>query len=235
MFVCMLDMASNPVNKTSPKRAENMPARVPTPRVRQIRKPVADNLNVTAPQGRSGVTNGSEVLLGGDLRKRQARRFRDILSAIVADLGGVETLTEGKRQLARRAALMSTQCEEMETLALAQGHSIDLSEYGQLSDRIGRCFQRLGLKRIRRDITPSIAEIAASFGSSSLVTEAAKNQRKALSPDKQAMMDKAATEAAGKVEALAASTGAPSPIEPASEPGNQPSEPSITMEAAPCP
>ena len=175
-------MATNVADKSPPKRAEMKPARVPTPRVRQIRKPVADNLNVTSPKGRSGVTNGSEVLLGGDLRKRQARRFRDILSAIVADLGGIETLTEGKRQLARRAALMSVTCEELETISLAQGRPIDLDSYGMLSDRIGRCFARLGLKRVRRDITPSIAEIAASFGSNTRITEAAKKPAQRAKP-----------------------------------------------------
>jgi hypothetical protein len=218
----MLDMATNLDSKPSPKRTKTEVPRVSTPRVRQIRKPVADNLNVTAPQGRSGVTNGSQVLLGGDLRKRTAKRFRDILSAVVSDLGGVEVLTEGKRQLARRAALMSVTCEELETRALAQGSDIDLDQYGQLSDRIGRCFQRLGLKRVSRNVTPSIAEVSASFGADNHVTEAAKSQRRTLSPSTQATMDKAAAAAAGKSATLAAGVVAGPTKEPASEPASEP-------------
>ena len=195
-------------------------------RAKQIHKPAADNLNVIAPEARSRVTNGSAILLAGTLHKRMARRFRDVLAAIVADLGGVQILTEGKKQLARRAALMSVQCEELETLALAQGQPIDLDQYGQLSDRIGRCFQRLGLKRVSRNITPSIAEVAASFGSDSRLTEAAKSQRKNLSPSTQAVMDKAAAEAAGKSATLAAGVAAPKSVEAASEPPT-------TMEAVP--
>jgi hypothetical protein len=181
------------------------------------------------------VTNGKTVMLGGAMHKRTARRFRDILAAIIADLGGFNTLTEGKRQLARRAALMSVTCEELETRAMAQGEDIDLDQYGQLSDRIGRCFQRLGLKRVSRNITPSIAEVAASFGADNHLTEAAKSQRRALSPDRQAMMNKAAAEAADKSANLAAGLVAGSPKEPASEPPSEPSEPSTTMETAPCP
>jgi hypothetical protein len=116
---------------------------------------------------------------------------------------------------------MSVTCEELETRAMAQGEDIDLDRYGMLSDRIGRCFQRLGLKRVSRNVTPSIAEVAASFGADSHLTEAAKRQRKIPAPDKQATMDKAAAEAAGKVEALAAAA----PEEPASEPAIQSMEP----------
>ncbi len=222
----MLDTITNIDTNVSPKAVKVEAVHVTTPRRPRIQKPVASNLNVTAPDGRSAVTNGSQVLLGGTLRKRTAKRFRDILSAIVSDLGGVDILTEGKKQLARRAALMSVQCEELETLALAQGQPIDLDQYGQLSDRIGRCFQRLGLKRVSRNITPSIAEVAASFGSDSRLTEAAKSQRKNLSPSTQAVMDKAAAEAAGKSATLAAGVAAPKSVEAASEPPT-------TMEAAP--
>jgi hypothetical protein len=220
------DLATNIDGKPSPKRAKPLPARIiPTPRVKQIRKPAADNLNVTAPEGRSRVTNGKTVLLGGAMHKRTARRFRDILAAIVADLGGVGAITEGKKQLARRAALMSVTCEELETTSLAQGQPIDLDQYGMLSDRIGHCFQRLGLKRVSRNITPSIAEVAASFGADSHLTEAAKRQRKTLAPPTQATMEKAAAEAAGKVEAIAATHLAAWLKEPTSEPASQSTEP----------
>jgi hypothetical protein len=101
--------------------------------------------------GRSAVTNGKRlhVVRPGDTA--WARRFRDVLAEITNDLGGADLLSEGQRQLARRAATISIACEKMEG-ETATGAEIDLEEYGRLTDRLGRCFQRLGLKRQARDV-----------------------------------------------------------------------------------
>lgn len=108
---------------------------------------------------RSRVSNGSRILEGIDGRSAQARRFRDVLAEIVSDLGGPDLLSEGQRQLARRCAMLAVECEKLEALGVA-GKAIDLEKYGQLTDRIGRAFQRLGLRRTARDVTPasSLAE-----------------------------------------------------------------------------
>ena len=108
------------------------------------------------PTARSKITNGA-VLFSSDLidgRSAMSRRFRDILSAIIGDLGGSDRLSEAQRQLARRVALMSIQCEAMEEKLIA-GQSIDLDLYGTLSDRIGRACSRLGIRRVPLNITPS--------------------------------------------------------------------------------
>ena len=56
--------------------------------------------------------------------------------------------------------MMSVQCEALEAKSVA-GEDINLDTYGALSDRIGRAFHRLGLKRVARDVGPqSIAEYA---------------------------------------------------------------------------
>ena len=47
---------------------------------------------------------------------------------------------------------MSIACERLEGDAAA-GEAFDLDVYGQLTDRLGRCLQRLGLKRVPRDVT----------------------------------------------------------------------------------
>jgi hypothetical protein len=107
---------------------------------------------------RSRVTNGRGLFVEAiDGRSREARRFRDVLSEIVSDLGGPDTLSEGQRQLARRAAMLSVECERMEGHAVA-GKAIDLEMFGQLTDRLGRTFQRLGLRRKARNVTPTVAE-----------------------------------------------------------------------------
>ena len=62
-------------------------------------------------------------------------------------------LSEGQRQLARRAATISLACEKMDGES-AQGHDIDLDKYGMLTDRLGRCLARLGIKRQADDAGP---------------------------------------------------------------------------------
>lgn len=104
-----------------------------------------------SPTARSRISNGSAVLDGIDGRSSTARRFRDVLAEIVADLGGSDRLSEGQRQIARRCAMLAVECEKIEALGVA-GEAIDLDTYGQLTDRIGRAFQRLGLKRVAKPV-----------------------------------------------------------------------------------
>jgi hypothetical protein len=111
---------------------------------------------------RSAVTNGRRLHVVAPPDTAWARRFRDVLAQIVSDLSGAEGLSEGQRQLARRAATISIQCERMEGEAAA-GAEINLEEYGRLTDRLGRAFQRLGLKRQARDVTPTLSEYLAAL------------------------------------------------------------------------
>jgi len=113
------------------------------------------------PSTRSRVTNGSSLFTGDvDGRTAAAKRFRDVLAEIVSDLGGADLLSEGQRQLARRAAMMSVEAERQEAEAVAGG-KLDPDSFGALADRLGRVFNRLGLQRRARDATPTIAEIMA--------------------------------------------------------------------------
>ena len=103
---------------------------------------------------RSKVTNGNAHFVEGDERSSWARRWRDLLAEILSDIGSGlaegQRLSEGQRQLARRCATIAIQCEKLEGLA-ATGESIDIDLYGMMTDRLGRAFQRLGLKRHARD------------------------------------------------------------------------------------
>lgn len=112
---------------------------------------------------RSRVANGSSLWLdnsGIDGRSREARRFRDILAQVLCDLGGADRLSEGERQLARRVSMLSMECEVME-LRVVAGEAFDAEKYGMLTDRLGRALQRLGLHRVAKDVTPSLADIVA--------------------------------------------------------------------------
>lgn len=114
------------------------------------------------PSTRSRVTNGSSLFTGDvDGRTAAAKRFRDVLAEIVSDLGGADLLSEGQRQLARRAAMMSVEAERQEAEAVAGG-KLDPDAFGALADRLGRCFNRLGLRRVARPVGPqSMKEYAA--------------------------------------------------------------------------
>jgi hypothetical protein len=106
---------------------------------------------------RSAVTNGKRLHVVSPGDTAWSRRFRDVLAEIVSDLGGADRLSEGQRQLARRCATISIQCERMEGIA-AKGDDIDLEQYGTLTDRLGRCFARLGLRRQARDLGPTLSD-----------------------------------------------------------------------------
>jgi hypothetical protein len=56
------------------------------------------------PRQRSAVSNGARLFVTPPGDTAWARRFRDVLAEIVSDLGGPDMLSEGQRQLARRAA-----------------------------------------------------------------------------------------------------------------------------------
>ena len=178
-----------------------------------------------APRTRSRVTNGRALFINGHATTAAARRLADILGEVVSDLGGAENLSEGQRQLARRAASLSVACEKLEAqlcgapeaieerikqlggglsphqilgeagrllhavarakapgvhalaslppveldrvtdllvkaadisakaIAAGSEHGADLELLGQLADRCGRTFQRLGIKRTPRDLS----------------------------------------------------------------------------------
>ncbi len=72
------------------------------------------------------------------------------------DLGGRDRLSEGQRQLIRRAAMLSAECERLEAMSARGEAGFDIELYGQICDRLGRLFGRLGLERKSRDVTPSL-------------------------------------------------------------------------------
>jgi hypothetical protein len=83
------------------------------------RQPAAEPQRNRAQKSR--VTNGA-LFVVGEATSAYARRFSDILSSVVSDLGGPDQLSEGQRQIARRAASLSLACERLEE-ALCTGVS----------------------------------------------------------------------------------------------------------------
>jgi hypothetical protein len=111
---------------------------------------------------RSKLSNGSKLLPMTDGRSATARRFKDLVEDIAADLGGKDHLSEGQRQLIRRAAMLSAESERMEALAARGEAGFDIDLYGMICDRLGRLFGRLGLERKSKDVTPDLRSYLAS-------------------------------------------------------------------------
>ena len=80
------------------------------------------------------LTNGNRLFVlegNADGRSATSRHFKDVLEHILADLGGADILSEGQRQLSRRAATLSIMAESMKSDAVGN-KPFDVDLYGQL-------------------------------------------------------------------------------------------------------
>jgi hypothetical protein len=106
---------------------------------------------------RSRITNGRDLLPDIDGRGAVARRFRDIVSAILVDQGGVDQCSESRKQLIRRFAAAAVIAEQMES-RLANGEQISITEHAQLASTLVRIAQRIEINRRANDITPALPD-----------------------------------------------------------------------------
>lgn len=117
---------------------------------------------VTSPTNRSRITNGQELFLGEvDGRSREARRFRDVFSALIVHLGGDDHASEARAHLAKRAAALITWAEIEET-KLAAGERLDVQTYTTAVNTLRRLLGDLGLDRQAKDVTPALGDYLAS-------------------------------------------------------------------------
>ena len=110
---------------------------------------------------RSRITNGRDLLPDIDGRGAVARRYRDIVSAILVDQGGVDQCCESRKQLVRRFAAAAVIAEQMEA-KLARGEQINIAEHATLSSTLVRLAQRIGIDRRAKNITPTLADYLAA-------------------------------------------------------------------------
>jgi hypothetical protein len=97
------------------------------------------------------------VLPDVDGRSVVARRYRDIIGAVMSDQGGAENLSETRLQLIRRFSGASVLAEQIEA-RLALGEQIDIREYSLLVSTMVRVAQRLGIERRAKNVTPSLGQ-----------------------------------------------------------------------------
>jgi hypothetical protein len=124
---------------------------------------LSDSLAIVTRQSRlrSRVTNGSKMIAGLDGRSAEARRYKDLCMSLADDLGGAAGLTEAQRALVRQAAGMIVQSEKLQS-AVLRGELVSSEDLVRLSNSATRILTRLGIKRERRDTTPSLHEYLAA-------------------------------------------------------------------------
>jgi hypothetical protein len=72
------------------------------------------------------VKNHKNLLPGLDGRSASARRFRDLVNAFVADMGGLDCCSEIRLGLLRRLASTTVQAEMLEA-RMVNGEAIDIA------------------------------------------------------------------------------------------------------------
>jgi hypothetical protein len=114
---------------------------------------------------RSAVTNGKRLHVEPIHENAWSRRFRDILGEIISDLGGPDNLTEGQRQLARRAATISIECERLEVRAVSGKSLLETAGPGpdgltplQILHEAGRVLHALARRGMGGDHISALAE-----------------------------------------------------------------------------
>ena len=112
-------------------------------------------------RARTAVTNHIDLLPGLDGRSASARRFRDLVNAFVADMGGLDCCSEIRLGLLRRLAATTVQAEILEA-RMVNGEAIDIATLCTLASTTVRLSQRLGLERRARNVTPSLGQYLAA-------------------------------------------------------------------------
>jgi hypothetical protein len=112
---------------------------------------------------RSSVSNGSRLfaIAGLDGRTQTARRFRDLVEVMTLDLGGADLLSEGQKQLIRRAATLSIMAEAI-VADVVRDLGFDILNYGTVCDRLRRICESLGLQRVVKPVNGA-NELATHF------------------------------------------------------------------------
>jgi hypothetical protein len=106
------------------------------------------------PQAKSRISNGSAVFFDGvDGRSVVARRYRDVLTSLISDMGGDPS--EAQNLIARRSATLAVWCELAEA-RMAKGDNLDIAEFTTATNALRRLLADIGLERRARDLTPSV-------------------------------------------------------------------------------
>jgi hypothetical protein len=103
---------------------------------------------------RSSITNGKKLLPGIDQRSAWVRRCKDLMADHFSDLGGIEIASAAERSIIRRAAVLTTELEQIEVrFALNQARENDLDLYQRTAGNLRRLLEAVGLQRRPREVS----------------------------------------------------------------------------------
>jgi hypothetical protein len=123
----------------------------------------ADRAADVRPKSRqkSRITNGTALLSGVDGRSPWVRRCKDVIAAHLSDLGGVDNTSAAERSIIRRAAVLTTELEQLEVRFATAGEAsaLDLDAYQRCANSLRRLLEAVGLQRRARDVGPSLGQI----------------------------------------------------------------------------
>jgi hypothetical protein len=95
-----------------------------------------------------------------DKRTTAAKRARYLIEKVTGDLGGQDQLATGECQIVQRAVLLGVMAEDLESRWLA-GEDADPALLATIANAQRRLFEAIGLKRVPRDVTPTLADYLA--------------------------------------------------------------------------
>jgi len=111
----------------------------------------------------SRITKRVAAVIEGDGRLALPRRFRDLCAGIASDLGGAEHLSTIQLDLIRRYAGLAVLAEKLEADVI-NGREVALGEMILIASTLARLSRRIGLKRVAKDVTPSLDEYLKDRG-----------------------------------------------------------------------
>ena len=124
---------------------------------------VDDTPEVRQRKGRSRVTNHKDLLPNLDGRSSAARRFRDLVSGFIVDMGGADQCSDIKLGLLRRLAAVTVQSELIEA-RMINGEAVEVGVLCQLASTSVRLATRLNpsLERVAKNCGPTLADYLSS-------------------------------------------------------------------------
>jgi hypothetical protein len=103
----------------------------------------------------SRVTTGRNLFVeGGDGRSAWALRWKDLILAHVADLGGPKLLSEAQISIIRRASAIECELEAMEG-RMSASQPIDVGQYARLTGVLCRLLELVGTRRLTKPVDPT--------------------------------------------------------------------------------
>ena len=90
------------------------------------------------------------------------RRFAEVLALRLDDMGGGDLLSESQVSLAKRCTSLEVELERREA-QLSTGSDVDMAEFAAMVGTLARVAEKLGLKRVKHDRVPTIAELKAKY------------------------------------------------------------------------